>query len=63
MASFQDALEAALIAHNPQRTNTPTSVLAAHMARALEEFERTLLERSAHPFYAPGKPHAPPDAR
>jgi hypothetical protein len=57
--TFQQALEAALIKFNPQRTNTPVDVLAAHMERALAEFETTLLERARHPFYAPGRPHEP----
>jgi TorA maturation chaperone TorD len=53
-------LETALI-QNPaaRRTNTPTDVLAAHLVKALELFEETLLERARHPFYAPGNRNGP----
>jgi hypothetical protein len=36
-------------------TNTPPDVLAAHMVAALALFERSLLDRARHPFYAPGR--------
>lgn len=39
-----------------QRTNTPPEVLAEHMLASLRAFEDSLLARSAHPFYRPGKP-------
>lgn len=42
------------------RTNTPLEVLAAHMVQSLHAFEQTLLDRSNHPLFAPGKRHAPP---
>ena len=41
------------------RTNTPLEVLAAHMVASLKSFEQSLLDRSAHPFFAPGKRDAP----
>lgn len=37
------------------RTNTPSDVLAAHMAASLRLFEDSLLERARHPFYNPGR--------
>jgi hypothetical protein len=41
------------------RTNTPLDVLASHMLTSLQLLEATLLERSAHPFFAPGRPRVP----
>lgn len=37
------------------RTNTPPEVLAAHMLASLRLFEDSLIERSRHPFYHPGR--------
>ena len=47
------------LARHPEavRTNTPLDVLAAHMLASLKTFEDSLLARSAHPFFRPGKPH------
>ena len=63
-APFMTPLEQAIVAvlaADPRacRTNTPLEVLAAHMVRSMELFERSLLARSAHPFYAMGKQGAP----
>ena len=55
-----DDLVAVLIQHQSQvRTNTPLEVLAAHMVQSLNAFEQTLLDRSNHPFFAPGKRNDP----
>ena len=58
--SLEADLAAVLIEHRDRvRTNTPADVLAAHMVKALELFEETLLERARHPFYAPGQRNGP----
>ena len=53
-----EALALLLIEQRLPRTNTPPEVLAAHMLASLKAFEDSLLARSAHPFFRPGKPHA-----
>ncbi|RPI19662.1 MAG: hypothetical protein EHM65_01230 [Acidobacteriales bacterium] len=60
MSDLLHDLETALI-QNPaeRRTNTPTDVLAAHLAECLRAFETALLARAAHPFYAPGNRNGP----
>lgn len=47
----------AALAENPAdyRTNTPLDVLAAHMVASLRQFEASLIARSSHPFFAPGR--------
>ncbi len=58
--NLEAAIVAALISNpNSYRTNTPVEVLAKHMVRSLDAFEWSLLERSKHPFFAPGKRNAP----
>ena len=60
MTPLEQAIVAALAA-DPRacQTNTPLEVLAAHMVKSMELFERSLLARSAHPFFAPGMRDAP----
>ena len=55
-----DDLVSVLILHRAKVvTNTPLEVLASHMVQSLHAFEQSLLERSNHPFFAPGKRDAP----
>lgn len=54
--AFLRALESLLITHSHVPcSNTPREVLAAHMLHSLKLFESSLIERAAHPFYAPGR--------
>ena len=56
-----DDIESVLIRHNLElRTNTPTDVLAKHLVECLKLFEQSLLDRSNHPFFRPGKPKGLP---
>lgn len=60
MTDFRQALIDALLRHpSATRTNTPVDVLAGHMVHSLNLFEASIIERSQHPFYSPGKVHAP----
>ena len=53
--TLHESLVLALAKSNVHRTNTPLEVLARHMIDSLFLFEESLLERSKHPFYSPGK--------
>ena len=46
-----------LLARHPEivATNTPLDVLADHMIASLQLFEQSLLDRSDHDFYHPGR--------
>lgn len=60
-AQLHAELVAALARHPTTfRTNTPLEVLASHMLTSLQLFEASLLERSAHPFYAPDRERVAP---
>jgi hypothetical protein len=52
-----------VLARHPRafRTNTPLEVLATHMVTAMQLFEASLLERSNHDFFRPGREKAGPD--